>query len=375
MTGPNVLGIVSYKVFPAQMGGQKCVAEFYTHLAEYTTVTLVASRENTAGTDTAYEIFPFLYNHWQGMANILYLYKLKKLIREKAIDVIIIEHSYFGWLGLLLRWLTKKPVIIRSHNIEALRFRDMQRYWWPLYEWYEKKVHRKMNHNFFITEEDRNWALKHWRLEEKKCSVITYGTVITQPPAQEQRKISRERLLNMYGLSASTRLFLFNGSLDYIPNTDALRIIISELIPRLQSLPFSYCLFICGKELNKQWEKALSAFPEIMYTGFVKDITLYFQGTDCFINPITLGGGIRIKLVEALAHNQTVISTQTGARGIAPGLTADKLVLTEDYDWSSFAKNMAAQHFRPHTNIPPAFYDEFNWDRIVQKALLSLQTL
>jgi hypothetical protein len=32
MGQPSVLGIVSYKVFPAQMGGQKCAAEWYAHL-------------------------------------------------------------------------------------------------------------------------------------------------------------------------------------------------------------------------------------------------------------------------------------------------------------------------------------------------------
>ena len=46
MRNPSVLGIISYKVFPAQMGGQKCVAEFYAHLSKLTQVTLVASKEN-----------------------------------------------------------------------------------------------------------------------------------------------------------------------------------------------------------------------------------------------------------------------------------------------------------------------------------------
>ena len=357
------------------MGGQKCVAEFYKHLARYTKLILVASKENKTTLEDGYTVLPFLYNHWQGLRNVCYLYKLTKLIKEQEIDIIILEHSYFGWLGLIVSWLTKKPVVIRSHNIEAVRFRDMRRGWWRLYEVYEHWVHKKAAHSFFITEEDKNWALTHWQLEERKCTVITYGTVITTPISIYQKKQSHEELLTTYHLAPGTRLFLFNGSLDYIPNTDALRIIITELLPVLQSFPFRYCIFICGKGLDKQWEKLLDAHPEIIYTGFVKNIDLYFQGADCFINPVTLGGGIRIKLVEALAHNQTAISTRTGARGVPAGAAGEKLILVEDYDWQAFAKNMVRQDLYIRQDTPPGFYDQFNWNRIVQKARLSLQTL
>ena len=46
MKTPSVLGIVSYRVFPAEMGGQKAIAELYGSLAKFTGVTILASREN-----------------------------------------------------------------------------------------------------------------------------------------------------------------------------------------------------------------------------------------------------------------------------------------------------------------------------------------
>lgn len=374
MKNPSVLGIVSYKVFPAQMGGQKCVADFYKHMARQTRVILAAARENKQAANQSYPVFPFLHNHWKGLLNLRYLYRLKKLVTDESIDVIIIEHSYFGWLGLLLRRLTKKPVVIRSHNIESIRFRDMQRPWWRLYAWYERKVHREVDHSFFITREDRDWAIRHWHLPEQKCSVVTCGTRTGQPAAPEIRKTAREQLLALYNLPRSTRLFLFNGTLDYLPNTDALRIIINELLPRLQAMHFDFRIFVCGKGLDEQWIHVLKSHQEIVYTGFVENIQLYYQGADAFINPVTLGGGVRIKLVEALAHGQSCISTASGARGIAPDIAGDKLVRVDDYDWQEFADNMrSGVHTLSET--PAAFYDAFDWDRIVQKALLSLQTL
>lgn len=371
----SVLGIVSYKVYPAQMGGQKCVADWYTHLSGKSKLTLAVSKENAPAGNISYKILPFLYNHWWGFLNLRYLYRLNKLIKEEAVNVIIIEHSYFGWLGILLRIVTRKPFVIRSHNIEALRFRDLRRNWWRFYQWYEKKVHQQADHSFFITEEDKRWALKHWRLAENNCTVIPHGTNILQPISQDQRTQARERLILEHALPRQTRLFLFNGSLNYLPNIDALRIIVSELLPLLQSFSLQFRIFVCGKGLTAQWEEALGSYPEIIYKGFVEDIDLYHAGTDCFINPITLGGGIKIKLIEALANNQPAVSTQTGAQGIPLSLTDGKLVKVEDYNWPAFARAMAATDIHIQKDTPVAFYQAFNWDTIIQKALLSLHTL
>jgi glycosyltransferase involved in cell wall biosynthesis len=375
MKNPSVLGIVSYRVFPAEMGGQKCIADLYDGLAKHTKVTMLASRENSGKGDRSYPVFPFLYNHWKAPLNIFYLRRIKKIIKQREIDLIIAEHSYFGFLLLLLRWFTKKPVCIRSHNIEAHRFRDMGRIWWPLYAWYEKQVHRRVNYSFFITEEDKAWALSHWRLEPQKCSVLTYGTKLETPISQTQRNQAKERLQTVYRLPAQTRLFLFNGSFDYLPNTDALRIIVTELLPLLQKTATPFRIIICGKGLDKAWEKVLNADPAILYLGFVNDINLYLEGTDCFISPVTLGSGIRIKMVDALAANQALIACRSAAKGIPADIAADKMVLVNDYDWQGFAREMVQVDPLIQNDTPSAFYTHFNQERIVKDALLSLQAL
>ena len=98
MKAPSVLGIISYKVFPAQMGGQKCVAAFYSQLAKQTKLILAVAKENTDIKDTGMETLPFLYHHKFGFANLRYLFRLRKLIKQQNIDVVCIEHSYLGWL-------------------------------------------------------------------------------------------------------------------------------------------------------------------------------------------------------------------------------------------------------------------------------------
>jgi glycosyltransferase involved in cell wall biosynthesis len=374
MGQPSVLGIISYKVFPAQMGGQKCAVQFYSHLAKYTRVVLAVSKENTAVDETK-NVHPILYHHRWGFANLLRVFRLRKLIRQENIDVVCIDHSYLGWLGVVLRWLTKKPFVIHSHNIEAHRFRDMHKLLWRLYLVYERWVHQKADHSFFITEEDREWAMAQYHIQPNKSSVVTYGIDVSAAITQDQRTICRNQLIAENNLRTDTRLFLFNGTLDYLPNTDALRIIISELLGLLQAMRFPFRIFICGNRLSGKWQQVLGGYPEIIYKGFANDISLYFKGADCFINPVTLGGGIKTKLVEALSCNQSCISTASGARGIPAEVAGDQLTVVPDYDWPAFANSMRVKSMAMPADTPPAFYQMFNWDAIVQKALLSLQTV
>jgi hypothetical protein len=58
------------------------------------------------------------------------------------------EHSYAGWIALLLKRSNHVPFIIHSHNLEAIRFRHMQRWWWKGYYHYERWIHQKADCNF-----------------------------------------------------------------------------------------------------------------------------------------------------------------------------------------------------------------------------------
>lgn len=374
MDTPVVLGIVSYTVFPARMGGQKCVQGFYEQLAKETKLILAVAKNNQIDTVPNASVENFLFDHWKGPLNVLNLFRLRKLIRKYRVDVIIIEHSYFGWLGLLLRWLTGKPFVIRSHNIETHRFRDMQRLFWQVYGSYEKYIHGKADYNFFITEEDLNYAITHWTLNPKKCSVITYG-IQPENNLDISKAILRRRIMEYFKIPNNTLLFLFNGSLNYTPNIDALHIIVYELLPRLRKKKLPFKIFICGSDLPEQWESVLKDQHEIIFCGFVDDINVFMIGTDCSINPVTLGGGIKTKLVEALACHQTVITTATGAKGLLPSLIGDKVKVVADYDWTVFANVMSNINPYHQSDTPDTFFERHNWKNIIAKALVSLRSL
>lgn len=374
MKKPVVLGLVSYTVFPARVGGQQCVEGFYRALAQQATVILAVAKKNETDSVPQARVLNFLFDHWLGPLNLFFLFRLIKLIRRNQVDIIITEHSYFGWLGWLLQLSTGKPFVIRSHNIEALRFRDIQRWWWRLYAWYEGWIHRKARCSYFITAEDRDYAITHWSLSPDRCALLRYGTLETHPPAY-QRSQYRSHLLKIYGLAPHTRLFLFNGSLNYSPNTDALRVIVHELVPGLRKQGVLFRIFIAGSDLSPAWEQVLKEQPEIIVLGWVDDLIPYLRGIDCTINPVTLGGGIKTKLVEALCQHQRVITTASGARGLLDIDTGAMLTIIPDYQWHQFAYAMQQLDIYTQPQTPAAFLEASNWTNIVQKAHVSLSAL
>ena len=73
---------------------------------------------------------------------------------------------------------------------------------------------------------------------------------------------------------------------------------------------------------------SLSRVPGVRLTGYVDDITPYFEGARAVVVPLRSGGGMRVKILETFARGVPVVSTSIGVEGIdaVPGvhlLTAD----------------------------------------------------
>jgi glycosyltransferase involved in cell wall biosynthesis len=74
--------------------------------------------------------------------------------------------------------------------------------------------------------------------------------------------------------------------------------------------------------------RALAALPGVMVTGAVPDDRPYLWGAGLYAVPMRYGGGVRLKLLNALAAGCPVISTRMGAEGVA--VTHGREVLLAD---------------------------------------------
>lgn len=374
----KVASLVPYKIIPAITGGEKGIFYFLKYVARYADVTAFSVTEN-AGTVARIHFVDVLGSTVKKgrYADFSIFWKIKSTCRRLGIRHIIIEHPYFAWLGVALKRWAGLTLILHSHNIEAARFKSMRKWWWPLLHQYEKFAHRQADFNFFITEEDKEYAVKTYRLNAGKCAVITYGIENTRTPSLEEKKQCKRQICDELGFPENTKLILFNGTLDYKPNRDGLDRILNEINPKLQHrLDVPYKIIICGPRLPAEYRQ-LASFQKahIIYKGFVENINLYFKAADLFINPITDGGGIKTKLVEALAANTPCVSFRAGAYGIPSGVAGPHLLVAEDNDHESFSEAIRAQLLKRLQDIPTDFFDHFSWDAIARKTVGILQGL
>jgi hypothetical protein len=370
----KVLSLVSYKFLPPDMGGQKGIAFFNRYLAKQVKLACVTIKDNQQSSSEGYDIYPILGNSKSRYVNPFYFFTLSRIIRKEKITHLVLEHPYYGWLGVLLKWFCDVQLIVHSHNIEALRFKSTGKWWWNILWYYEKNIHRHAHHNFFIQQHDRDYAITNFKLDPNLCTVITYGFELSQAPAAADKQAARAQLCREYNIPPQDKLLLFNGTLGYKPNLDALVVILDQVNPfLLAAAGFNYKIIICGNKLPGSYGH-LSGYRDknIIYAGFVEDINLYFKGCDIFINPVIDGGGIKTKLVEALGNDLSVISTQSGAIGISTAITGDKLQVIADGDWPAFARAIIS--FNSTSLIPAAFFDNFYWGNIAARAAAIINT-
>ena len=364
----KVLSLVSYKFLPPDMGGQKGIAFFNRYLSKKLSLTCVTIKNNSQLLAEGYVIKNILSNSPFRYINIFYFFSLKDIIRKQKITHLIIEHPYYGWLGILLKWFCSVNLIVHSHNIEALRFKSMGKWWWGILWHYEKFIHKNADHNFFIHGNDSVYAVKNYKLNPGLCTVITYGFELSKAPSAADKQAAKAQICNTHKINEADKILLFNGTLGYKPNLDALVVILDHINPLLLAeAGFAYKIVICGNKLPETYQQ-LRAYSDknIIYAGFVDDINLYFKGCDIFINPVIDGGGIKTKLVEALGNDLAVISTQSGAIGISTEITGDKLQIVADSDWLSFARVIIS--FNVAAGIPDTFFDNFYWGNIAARA-------
>ncbi len=108
---------------------------------------------------------------------------------------------------------------------------------------------------------------------------------------------------------------VFTGKMDFRPNVDAVLWFADEVWPRVVAQRADATFYIVGKAPTEA-VSALTARPGICVTGYVEDILPYFGGADVYVVPLRVGGGTRLKVLEAMAAGLPLVSTTLGAEGI-----------------------------------------------------------
>lgn len=124
---------------------------------------------------------------------------------------------------------------------------------------------------------------------------------------------------------------IFLGS-DNPINVTGLKWFIDEVMPKVRAKVPAFRLKVVGSVC-----KALGHADGVEKLGFVDDLADAFSQACVNVNPVRMGTGVNIKLLDAMMHGMPCVSTCTGARGLEQ-YAGRGVVVIDDDDCSRFAK-------------------------------------
>ena len=131
---------------------------------------------------------------------------------------------------------------------------------------------------------------------------------------------------------------LFTGHLSHPPNVDALHFFLNEIWNQQNIRQSGFHLIVAGCHPSSSLVEKLKDDPAITFYPDIPDIREIFRQADAFIVPMRFGGGVRQKILEAMAMELPIISTEMGMEGIE--LNADITTVYKARDALEFSKNL-----------------------------------
>jgi len=109
---------------------------------------------------------------------------------------------------------------------------------------------------------------------------------------------------------------VFTGSMNWLPNEDAITFFCSQILPLIWQKKESVKFYVVGKHPSPMIKDLARRDPRVIITGRVDDVRPYIRRARVSIVPLRIGGGTRLKILEAMALSQAIVSTSIGAEGI-----------------------------------------------------------
>lgn len=235
------------------------------------------------------------------------LVKLLFVCRKERINLLQSEFHITVPTSFVAKKMLNIPLIYDAHNVETEIIGDIANIsavYVSATKLVEKTGCLMCDFIFAVSEGDKEKFVS-WGIPENKIAVIPNSVNFTQYSSQTMREKAR----NECGLIGKTVL-IFHGPLGYPPNKEAALILTQKVLPCILEVDPNVCLLLVGKDPPQV------SNPNIIMTGFVKQLPDYIAAADIAVVPLQKGGGTRIKIVEYMASGKAIVSTLKGAEGL-----------------------------------------------------------
>lgn len=108
----------------------------------------------------------------------------------------------------------------------------------------------------------------------------------------------------------------FVGALDRIANEAAVRFVVREVWPQVKRAHTGVVLHIVGASPPKWLGRQADGDARLVVTGYVAALVQEWAQTDVAVCPSLIGGGLVVKVAQAMAAGRPVVTTSLGNEGV-----------------------------------------------------------
>ncbi len=234
--------------------------------------------------------------------------RVERLLHGGGFDVLLLAGSD---LYRIAESNPDAPMVVDWCDTDSPRLRRALRHASPL-EWplrflhyshihrIERRVFRKLRHVTFISRRDRDAA----------TAAVHKGTVI--PNGCDLDYWTR-------GNAPRRERIVFSGVMDYAPNADAARYLLSTIAPLVREQIPHVEFVIAGHNPSPEVLALARKSEGVVVTGTVPDLRPYLESAAVFVAPLRFASGMQNKIIEAMAMELPVVTTPVVAEGFSDG--------------------------------------------------------
>ena len=250
--------------------------------------------------------------------------KLRELLDEEPFDLVVCD---FLFPAVNLPASLPCPSMIFTHNVESEIWRrhattrpGLAR---PLY---------RIQHRRMLRYEARTLARFDGVLAVSNADRDTFARLYPGAISRPVHVVPTGVDTDYFSPSPSgrdSREIVFTGSMDWLPNEDAMLFFCRDVLPIVRAEEPGATLSIVGRAPTPAVQALADSANGIRVTGRVDDVRPYVQEAAAYIVPLRIGGGTRLKIFEAMAMGKAVVSTTIGAEGL-PVTSGEHLLVADE---------------------------------------------
>jgi len=249
---------------------------------------------------------------WSYWERRLWSTALKQKFREvisRGIDVVHVDAIF---LVRYLEGLDDVRFVLNHHNVES----DL------LYKRADLRG-SKMRRAFF-----RNEARKVARLEQYWSPRAQTNLVVSELDGERLRTLVGDvpttvvangvdlEYFSASNTASDPQHMAFAGGMDWFPNREAMEYLARELWPALRQDNPARRMTVIGRNPPTALLDAAQRDENLRVLGFVDDVRPHLSSAPIYLCPIRIGGGTRLKILDALAMSRALVSTGLGVEGL-----------------------------------------------------------